>query len=310
MKDIRDKSIIRHEDVIALNFIMDSGNYIFRRHHLNGLRSHIMEVLSSEDVEKENQGVCVDAIQRFPIAKPLKILRIFRKRFSGFKEILDEIRRFQIVGRYLTSIHVAMSEEFIVDYQVENDHDILLCGLQEYVEGECLDPWSVQKTNFLENLTQKLAERPDPRKFLSKNKLMHKIEQSVGSFVMRVKQMIRQAHCVPDLAGNRNILVTFEGEVKLVDINNITHISSDGCVLMDDFNYPVCDKSIEALSLMEQKLLRRKIKKNDPVYVHFLKPERLREVERLTRQFHRAMQKTTFSDDEGTLNRYYGNAID
>jgi hypothetical protein len=298
MEDIRDKLIIRHEDIIALNFIVDNGKYFFRRHHLNGLRSHIMELLSSKDVEIENHGVFINSVQRFPIAKPIKMLRIFRKRFSDVEEILDEIKRFQTVGRYLTPIHLAMSEEFIVDYQIGNDHDLMLCGLQEYVEGEYLDPWNVQKTNFLENLAEKLAERRGRGDFISKNILMSTIKESVRSFVLRVKQMIRQEHYVPDLAGNRNILVTCEGQVKLVDINNISYISSDGCVLMDDFNYPVCDKSIEALSLIEQKLLGHNIKKNDPVYVNFLNPERIREVDRLAKRFYLSMKKSSFFSED------------
>jgi hypothetical protein len=81
----------------------------------------------------------------------------------------------------------------------------------------------------------------------------------------------------------------------LVDINNISYISSDGCVLMDDFNYPVCDKSIEALSLIEQKLLGHKIENDDPVYMSFLKPERLREVDRLALRFQKAMQRSSVS---------------
>jgi hypothetical protein len=286
MKDIRDKSCIRHEDVVSLNFIMDTTDYVFRRYHLNGLRSHIMEVLASKDVEKENLGVYVDAIQRFPIAKPIKMLRIFRKRFSGFEEILDEIRRFQIVEQYLTPFHLAMSEEFIVDYRFGNKRDILLCGLQEYVEGECLDPWSLQKTNYLENLADKLMERQGQGGMVSKSDLLSGIEKSAESFVFRAKKMIREGHYVPDLAGNCNILVTCKGHVKLVDINNISYISSDGCILMDDFNYPVCDKSIEALSLIELNLLGKKIEKNDPVYKNSLNPERLREVNSLTIQFY------------------------
>jgi hypothetical protein len=286
MEDIRDKSCIRHEDVVSLNFIMDTNDYVFRRYHLNGLRSHIMEVLDSKDVEKENHGVCIDAIQRFPIAKPIKMLRIFRKRFSGFEEILNEIRRFQIVEHYLTSLHLAMSEEFIVDYRFGKKRDILLCGLQEFVEGECLDPWSLQKTNYLENLADKLLERSGQGRVLSERDLILKIENSAESFVHRVKKMIREGSYVPDLAGNCNILVTCEGHVKLVDINNISYISSDGCILMDDFNYPVCDKSIEALSLIELNLLGHKIEKNDPVYKTSLNPERFREVNRLAFQFY------------------------
>jgi hypothetical protein len=294
MEDIRDKSFIRHEDVVSLNFIMDTNDYVFRRYHLNGLRSHIMEVLDSKDVEKENHGVYVDAIQRFPIAKPIKMLRIFRKRFSDFEKILEEIKRFQIVEHYLTSLHLAMSEEFIVDYQLGKKRDILLCGLQEFVEGECLDPWSLQKTNYLENLADKLLERSGQGRVLSERDLILRIEKSAESFVHRVKKMIREGCYVPDLAGSCNILVTCEGHVKLVDINNISCISSDGCILMDDFNYPVCDKSIEALSLIELNLLGQKIEKNDPVYKTSMNPERLREVNRLAFQFYH--KKNNFYD--------------
>ncbi len=291
MTDIRDKSIIRHEDVVSLNFIRDTGDYVFRRHHLNGLRSHIMEVLTSKDIEKETLGITIDTIQHFPIARPVKMLRIFRKRFSDLEEIIDEINRFQIVGKYLTSTHLAMSEEFVVEYRVDQNRDILLCGLQEYVEGECLDPWTVQKSNHLENLAEKLAEKPGRIDSMSKTNLIKRIKKSLESFVDRIKRMVREAGCIPDLAGNRNLLVTLEGHVKLVDINNISYIASDGCVLMDDFNYPVCDKSIEALSLIEQKMLKRTIEKNDPVYRFFLDPDRLREVEKLAGRFHRSMIK-------------------
>ena len=291
MNDIRDKPVIRHEDVIALNFIRDTGKYVFRRHHLNGLRSHIMEVLDFRDVEKENKGVRIKGIHRFPIAKPIKMLRIFRKRFSDFEEILDEIRRFQIVGQYLTSTHLAMSEEFIVDYRIGKKRDILLCGLQEYVEGECLDPWNIQKNNPLENLAEKLSERPGQENLYTKNQLIPRIEKSLDNFVNQVKTMIREARCVPDLAGNRNLLVTGNGNVKLVDINNISYLSPDGCVLMDDFNYPVCDKSIEALWLIEQKLMGHNMEENDPVYMNFMKPERLREVDGLARLFYQNIKK-------------------
>lgn len=291
MRDIRDKLVIRHEDVISLNFIRETDKYVFRRHHLNGLRSHIMEVLAAEDVKKENQGVHINGIHRFPAAKPLKMLRIFRKRFSDAEEVLDEIRRFQIVGKYLTRTHLAMSEEFIVDYSMGKKRDILLCGLQEYVEGESLDPWALGNMDFLENIAHNLVEKLAGDNVLSKGELLGKIEKSVDSFIDCVKTMIREVNYIPDLAGNRNLLITCGGNVKLVDINNISCVSSDGCVLVDDFNYPVCDKSIEAMLLIERKLLKRNINENDPFYMVYLNPERLRQVEKLAREFHQTMQK-------------------
>jgi hypothetical protein len=97
--------------------------------------------------------------------------------------------------------------------------------------------------------------------------------------------MILEASYVPDLAGVRNILATCEGRVKLVDINNISVVEAGECPLIDDFDYPVCDKSIEALSMIEKKILGRRIDPLDPVYRKFLEPDRLREVERLHRKF-------------------------
>jgi hypothetical protein len=291
MKDIRDKLIIRHEDVVALNFIKDTGRYVFRRHHLNGLRSHIMEMLAWEDVKKENQGVYVNGIRQFPISKPIRMLRIFRKRFLDVEEILDEIKRFQIVGKYLTETHLAMSEEFIADYVVGKKHDILLCGLQEYVEGECLDPWKSGTINCIENIAQKLEQKAGSADPSYKHKLIRRIKKNIDSFVETLKRMVREVNYIPDLAGNRNILITSDGHVKLVDINNISYVSSDGCILVDDFDYPVCDKSIEALLLIERNLLKRGTAEDDPFYRLYLQPERLRKVEKLAHRFYNRMLK-------------------
>ncbi len=286
MKDIRDKSIVRHVDVVALNFIRDTGKFAFRHHHLNGLRSHIMEMLAVEDIKKESRGVYVNGFRRFPIARPLRILRIFRKRFSGYEEIFEEVRRFQIVEHYLTATHLAMSEEFIVDYFLCEKRDLLLCGLQEYIGGECLDLWTAGNVDCLNHIAKKLADKAGVEGAAVIDKLRQNIEKSAGSFVGAIKKMIREANYIPDLAGRGNILVTFEGHLKLVDINNISYITSNGCVLVDEFNYPVCDKSIEVLLLIERKLLKRSVEENDPFYKHYLHPERLRQVETLTRRFH------------------------
>ncbi len=277
MEDIREKKSIRHEDVVALNFIRDVGTFFFRRHRLNGLRSHIMEVLSRSDLEKEYRGVFENGLLRFPKARPLFMLRIFRRKFDSADQVTGEIERFKIVGEYLGRKHLAMSEEFVADYIFGGKSDIILCGLQEYVRGEELDPWTLGKTGALRRLAEKAADGESPDIDL----LVARIEKNVGSFVNATKKMIREASYVPDLAGVRNILVTNDGEIKLVDINNISPICAGQCPLVDDFDYPVCDKSIEALSLIESRILGRAIKRNDPVYENFMAAERLQEVDRL-----------------------------
>jgi hypothetical protein len=139
--DIRDNSRITHEDVLALNFIRKPGAYVFRKYHKQGLRSHIMEVLDPEDLIKQNKGEIIDGIRFFPWAKPLKILRIFRTKFFSTEEVFEEIKKLRIVEKYLPDDSYAKSDEFIVDYIWDNNRDFILCGLQEYVEGEVLNPW-------------------------------------------------------------------------------------------------------------------------------------------------------------------------
>ena len=85
-EDIRDKRYLNHGDVMGLNFIRSPAKYHYRRYYRAGLRSHIMEVLDPDDVHKETEGVTVDEIKRYPRAKPIKILRLFRIRFKNIEE--------------------------------------------------------------------------------------------------------------------------------------------------------------------------------------------------------------------------------
>ena len=87
----------------------------------------------------------------------MRMLRIFRRRFEHPDEILGEIERFRIVEKYLTSRFVAVSEEFVVDYRCGGIRDVLLCGLQEYVEGEQLDPWTASDTGALRDMAEAVA---------------------------------------------------------------------------------------------------------------------------------------------------------
>jgi hypothetical protein len=141
-EDIRDKPYLNHKDILGLNFIRDPGIYYYRRHYRAGLRSHIMQVLNPENVENETKGIIIDGVKWYPRADPLKMLRIFRTRFKTLKEAEEELKRVKIIETYLAPDNLAMSEEFLVDYVMHGKREILLCGLQEYVEGEVLVPWS------------------------------------------------------------------------------------------------------------------------------------------------------------------------
>jgi hypothetical protein len=101
--------------------------------------------------------------------------------------------------------------------------------------------------------------------------------------------MISEVRFIPDLAGAGNLIVTRTGHVKLVDINNISPVAFDDAIPLDDKGYPVCDKSIEALALMEAKFLGRAIDGNEAVYRHFLDPARLERVRDHEAAFHRRM---------------------
>ncbi|MGD2149924.1 MAG: hypothetical protein PVF99_04880, partial [Desulfobacterales bacterium] len=61
-------------------------------------------------------------------------------------------------------------------------------------------------------------------------------------------------------------------------------------IRLDDKGYPVCDKSIEAISILEQKLLDRPIDKTETLYKIFLDPQRMKEVSVLEENFHRSLK--------------------
>jgi hypothetical protein len=75
------------------------------------------------------------------------------------------------------------------------------------------------------------------------------------------------------------------GQIKLVDINNISRVHFDTTIRLDDRGYPVCDKSIEALAMLERKILGHPIDGNDPIYRTFLISQRMEAVAALERQF-------------------------
>lgn len=288
--DIRDKAFINHDDIIALNFIKGTGRFVFRRHFRQGLRSHVVELLKSSDVELEKSGFETDGLRWFPKAKPYKIFRIFRIRLKTIGNALQEIDRVKIVERYLFPDFLARSNEFIVDYISPQGPDLMLCGLQEYVEGEIIDPWSVlDQTSLLpalyDNLCKHAGEHPTDSAD-RKDRWVRNAREKGGLFIRNVKKMFYETGHIPDLAGVGNLIMHASGIIKLVDINNICNVSYDSTLQLDDRGYPVFDKSIEALSLLEKKILDRKIDKKETIYKMLFDTDRKKEADRQANIFY------------------------
>jgi hypothetical protein len=285
-EDIRDKPSAGPEDIRALNFIRAEIPFVLRRHFRQGLRSHVLEVLDPKDVDAEKSGVLQGGILRFPRARPLKMFRVFRTRFDGLNDALLEIESVKVLGRYLAPQYVARSDEFLVHYMFRGVRDLLLCGLQDYVEGEALDPWSPVEENLLEDLWHRISSREAAGKRSPRIPGIEAVREHIAAFLSCVKRMITEAALIPDLAGVSNLILTASGTVKLVDINNISPVSMSPHIPLDDKGYPICDKSVQALALLEQKLLGRAPGRDDPVYRVFLDPERMREVKAVEEIFH------------------------
>lgn len=283
--DIRDKAHITPEDVAQLNFIRHAPPFRFRRHYRQGLRSHILEVLAPADLAREKDGVIVDSIRTFPKAVPINMLRIFRKRFTSRQEARNEIVNYRYLLRFLPPGSFAASDEFLVSYRAPGGMDILLCGCQEYVLGKTLDPWRISGADFPKHFFEDM--RNDRRFHVRKTTdgLIRAFQGHAADLVDGVKAMITVAGCIPDLAGVGNLRVTPDGRPKLVDINNIRSIPFSPEIPVDDKGYPVVDKSVEALSILEARLPGRSVSAADPVYGCFMNPERRETVRALEERF-------------------------
>ncbi|MCM2285889.1 MAG: hypothetical protein NDI81_13980 [Desulfobacula sp.] len=279
--DIRDRNVLSGDEVLGLNFIKGSGPYLFRRYYRSGLRSLIFEVLSAGDVETETQGEVMDGIRLFPRARPRKMFRILRNRFASKEEVLTEIQKYRVLLNHLGPDLIAASEEFMVDYTLRGKREIVLCGLQEYVEGEILDPWRLSIKEPLKDMFTSLSgTRMEYAAWLKKAR------ENIGRFVDRTRQMIHSSGYIPDLAGIGNLIVMKDAGFKLVDINNIVPLKPDRTILIDDKGYPSCDVSVEVLSILERDVLEIPLLPDDPLYRHFLAPERKKEVRRLETLFY------------------------
>lgn len=284
--DVRDRPYLAHADILRLNFIRNPCRYVFRRHYRAGLRSHLMEVLDPEALAREKNGMQVDGLWLFPRAVPLKMLRIFRRRFADLAEAREEIGRVKTVEAFLAPDHIARPSEFLVDYRGPRKREILLAGLQEYVPGEVLEPWGEVGEGHLLSLLKRMHMDDRQPTAGALDGWMDQLRIGADAFVSRLRQLIMEARLVPDLAGVGNILLTPTGGIKLVDINNISRVSPDPIIPLDDRGYPVCDKSIAVLFHLEQKLTARSPQRDDPLYAPFLNPLRLEKVREAERKFH------------------------
>ncbi len=259
---------------------------MYRKYHKQGLRSQIMEVLDPDDVARQTKGETINGILYFPWAKPLKILRIFRTKFDSVDHTFEEIKKLKIVETYLPPDSYAKSHEFIVDYIRNGQRDFILCGLQDYVEGEALNPWEITDKKNIAGLLIRMGAETNTSSVADITPYVQKVQKNADHFIQCVKKMIVEARYVPDFAGLENLILTPAGNIKLVDINNISKVSFEASIPLDDKGYPVSDKSIEAISMLEQKLLDRPLDKTEPIYRTFLDPERMKEVKKLEEAFH------------------------
>ncbi len=286
-EDIRDKTSLCHDDVIGLNFIKASGPHVFRRHFRQGLRSHIMEILKQADVAIESRGTMIDGTRWFPRARPTHMLRIFRTKLTSLESALSEIKRVKVIERYLGPDFIAESSEFLVDYYGPDGPCIMLCGFQAYVPGEILDPWTLLDGDRLFASLYANLQRRDACSGARLTEWIAVARHKADRFVGQIKQMVRDVRHIPDLAGAGNLVLNREGQIRLVDINNISPVAFNDAIPLDDKGYPVCDKSIEALSLIERKVLGRPIDFQDPLYRFFLDPDRLKRVNCAEERFYR-----------------------
>jgi len=282
-EDIRDKAYLAHADVVALNFIRNVERYRFRRHFRCGLRSHIMEVLDAGEVRQESRGRVVKGVRLYPRAVPLRMLRIFRTRLTSIRQALNEIVKLRVIEAFLARDQFAGSNEFIVDYNAPAGPDMLLCGLQEFVQGRKLDPWRLKSGGIF-----KIYPDKDSR---AQRAFAAQLHKSAQRFVAGLTAMIQKAGYIPDIAGQRNLLVTRMGNIRLVDINNVSRVNYDARIYIDDRGYPVCDKSVEALALIDRHLCAGRNCTGQFPFRMFLDPARMREVAALDAAFHRSLRK-------------------
>jgi hypothetical protein len=101
--------------------------------------------------------VIIDGAKWYPRAEPLKMLRIFRTRFKNLQEAEEEIQRVKTIESYLGPENFAKSDEFLVDYQLNGKRELILCGLQEFIQGAILDPWDQLDDSHLISILRRIS---------------------------------------------------------------------------------------------------------------------------------------------------------
>ncbi len=266
-----------------IDFLRTPRGHHLRRHFRGGLRSHLFELICKQDLDAEHHGTRVNNMRIFPRAKPVKMLRILRNRFNSPDMALEEIKKYRILLEFLGADLVARSEEFIVEHREQGLSQILLCGLQEYVEGTILDPWHLSGEECLGHFYI-----PSPG--ISLKGFIRQALADISDFVTAITAMIKTDHLIPDLAGDGNLMLTPGGRLKLVDINNIIAIQPGPAIQLDDKGYPCCDKSVEVLSILAHRILHRPLFPDDPFYQRFLVPDRKQRVRELEQRFYQSLQ--------------------
>lgn len=213
------------------------------------------------------------------------MFRIFRQHFADSESIFREIKKYNLLLKWLGKGFIATSQEFIVDYRETNSSRIVLCGLQEYVKGDILDPWRLYDKACLDDIFSIRGYDPDRAA-----KCIRTLTDNIRSFVKRIREMIFHTGFIPDLAGNGNLVITPRGRLKLVDINNIVRFNADDIIRIDDKGYPSCDVSVQVLAILEQAILGKTIKDSDPFYGIFLSEERKQTVKDLERTFYQKIK--------------------
>ena len=270
-------------DIRALNFIKESRRLTFRKYFRSGLRSHIFEVLDPGAIQKETRGEVVEGIRLFPRARPKKMFRILRTRFKTQEAVFQEIGKYKLLLSFLGPDFIARSEEFMATDTAVTPHQIVLCGLQEFVEGQILDPWRLSDHPLADLFTA----MPDTH--VARELFICQATGNIRTFVQKIKQMIRKSGYIPDLAGIGNLIITRDGKIKLVDINNIVPVNLDATIYLDDRQYPSCDVSVEVLSILEQDILEQPISMDEPLYRFFLAPGRKKRVKGVENAFYARM---------------------
>lgn len=233
-----------------------------------------MEILYPTDVVTENTGTLIDGVRQFPRAAPSMMFRIFRTQFETFEEAWAEVERVKIVSEYLAPEFMAHSYECILEYHGPHGSELMLCGFQEYIEGDIIDPWTILDAESLLPVIYKTMRDRGVTMPLSSEEWVADARKKGSQLIGRLKRMITHSGHIPDLAGVGNLIITPNGEICLVDINNISPVYSDSTIPLDEKGYPVCDKSVEALSLIEKKIVGRPINMEEKLYKQFLTSKR------------------------------------